>query len=199
MASSPHAGGNPLSRRRLLKIGGVVGATVAGGAWLAMRGGGDEHYRSLCPGAKPLVLSTKELGVLAAFCDRVCPAPSDAQPGARVIRVAERVDRELSFHTAKMRSDVQAALFVLEHGGWLHFSTTRFTRLSPDAQDAALTRMGIDGNEVERQVFSNLKLLALFFYYCDERTWKAMHYDGPFAARQAPEADSRLDAEAAHG
>jgi hypothetical protein len=198
MASSPHAGGNPLSRRRFLKVGGVVGVAVAGGAWLAMRGGGDEHYRSLCPGASPVVLSQKELGVLAAFCDRVCPAPSATQPGPRVVRVAERIDRELSFHTNTMRSDVKAALFVLEHGGWLHLSTTRFTRLSPDAQDAALTRMGIDGNELERQVFSNLKLLALFFYYCDERTWKAIHYQGPSAARKAPEADSRVG-EAAHG
>jgi hypothetical protein len=190
---------NPLSRRRFLKIGSVAAAALSGGAWLAMRGGGDEHYRGLCPGAAPRVLSVKELGVLAVFCERVCPEPGELQPGARVLRVAERIDKELSFHTAQMQSDVKAALLVLEHGGWLHLSTTRFTRLSERLQDTYLTRMGIDGHEVERQVFSNLKLLALFFYYCDPRTWKAMHYDGPLAAKKAPEADSSLDAEAAHG
>lgn len=196
--STPSQSGNPLSRRRFLKVGGVVGAALAGGTWLAMRGGGDEHYRSLCPGATPRVLSVKELGVLAALCDRVCPEPGAAQPGPRVVRVAERIDKELSFHTTKMQSDVKGALFVLEHAGWLHLSPTRFTRLGPAEQDAYLTRMGIEGNEIERQVFSNMKLLALFFYYVDERTWKAMHYEGPFAARKAPPADSNVS-EAAHG
>jgi len=190
---------NPLSRRRFLKVGGVAAAALAGGAWLLMRGGGDAHYRALCPGAAPRVLSTKELGVLAAFCERVCPAPGPSQPGARVLRIAERIDHELAFHTAQLQSDVKAALLLLEHGGWLHLSSTRFTRLSEAEQDACLARMGVEGNELERQVFSNLKLLALFFYYCDERTWQAMHYEGPFAARKAPEADSRVDAEAAHG
>jgi hypothetical protein len=190
---------NPLSRRRFLKIGTVAAAALSGGAWLAMRGGGDEHYRALCPGASPTVLSVKELGVLAAFCDRICPEPGSAQPGPRVVRVAERIDKELSFHTAQMQSDLKSALLVLEHGGWLHLSTTRFTRRSVSEQDAYLARMGVEGHEVERQVFSNLKLLALFFYYVDERTWKAVHYDGPFAAKKAPEADSRVDAEAAHG
>ncbi|MEW5738677.1 MAG: gluconate 2-dehydrogenase subunit 3 family protein [Myxococcota bacterium] len=189
---------NPMSRRRLLRVGGVVGAALAGGTWLVMRGGGDEHYRGLCPGAQPKVLSVKELGVLAAFCDRVCPAPSQSQPGPRVVRVAERIDKELSFHHAKMQSDVKAALLVLEHGGWLHLSATRFTRLPAEAQDSYLARMGVTGNEVERQVFASLKLLALFFYYVDERTWKAMHYDGPFAAKKAPPADSSL-AGGAHG
>lgn len=199
MSPGPKAPGNPLSRRRLLKVGGVAGAALAGGAWLVMRGGGDAHYRALCPGASPVVLSVKELGVLAAFCDRVCPQPGAAQPGPRVVRVAERLDKEFSFHTGKMRSDFKAALLVLEHGGWLHLSATRFTRLSPAAQDERLARMGVEGSEIERQVFSNLKLLALFFYYCDERTWKAMHYDGPFAQRKPPPADSSLPAEAPHG
>lgn len=190
--------GNPLSRRRLLRIGGLAGAALAGGSLLVMRGGGDEHYRSLCPGASPVVLSQKELGVLAALCDRVCPAPDQAHVGAQVVRVAERIDRELSFHTPKMQSDLKAALLVMEHGGLLHLSTTRFTRLSPEAQDAHLEAMMTGGSELERQVIGNLRLLALFFYYVDERTWAAIHYDGPFQPRKAPPADSRLP-ENTHG
>jgi len=180
---------NPLTRRRFLIAGGAVTGALAAGSALLMRGGGDAHYAGLVPGAQPRVLSLKELAVLAAFCDR---ALGDEEPGARTTRVAERIDKELSFHTPTMQSDVKSALLLLEHGGVLHLSSTRFTRLSAAEQDAYLTRMGIDGNALERQVFSNLKLLAVFFHYCDERTWKGIHYEGPFQPRRAPEADSRL-------
>ncbi|MDP1825180.1 MAG: gluconate 2-dehydrogenase subunit 3 family protein [Archangium sp.] len=183
---------NPLTRRRFLVAGGVVGAALAAGSALLMRGGGDAHYASLLPGATPRVLSRKELGVLAAFCDRACPPEGEDDPGPRKTRVAERIDKELTFHTPKMQADVKAALLLLEHGGVLHLQSTRFTRLPADEQDAYLTRMGIDGNALERQVFANLKLLAIFFHYCDERTWKGIHYEGPFAARKAPAADSRV-------
>lgn len=198
MSAPGPASGNPLSRRRLLRIGGIAGAALAGGAWLVMRGGGDEHYTGLCPGAAPVVLSVKELGVLAALCERVCPAADEAHVGAKVVRVAERIDRELAFHTPKMQADLKGALLVMEHGGLLHLSATRFTRLSPEAQDARIEAMMTSGSELERQVIGNLRLLALFFYYVDERTWAAIHYDGPFQPRKAPPADSRLP-EARHG
>lgn len=182
---------HPLARRRFLAVGVVGGAALAAGGWLAARGGGEAHYASLCPGARPRVLDVKELGVLAAFCARVCPEPGSAHPGPAAVRVAERIDRELSFHTAKLRADVRAAIFLLEHGGWLHAAPTRFTRLGGPEQDAYLRRMGVDGRELERQVFSNLRLLALFFYYVDDRTWGAIGYNGPFVPRMAPPADSR--------
>jgi hypothetical protein len=158
-----------------------------------MRGGGDEQYLALTPGATPRVLSPKALGVLSALCVRVCPAPAPGHPGAAALRVAERVDSELRFHTPKFRGDVEAALLLVEHGGLLHGEATRFTRRPPEAQDAYLTRMGLGGTALERQAFASLKLLALFFYYVDERTFPAMHYDGPFQPRKAPEADSRLE------
>ena len=169
-----------------------MGGALAAGSALLMRGGGDEHYRSLIPGATPRVLSLKELGVLAAFCDRALPSPGDDDPGPRATRVAERIDKELSFHTPTMQGDVKSAILLLEHGGVLHLQSTRFTRLSADEQDAYLTRMGIDGSALERQVFANLKLLAVFFHYCDDRTWKGIHYEGPFQPRKAPLADSRV-------
>ncbi len=183
---------NPLSRRRFLVTGGLMSGALVVAAGFFMRGGGDAHYASLLPGATPEVLSLKELGVLAAFCDRVCPQRSESEPGPRETRVAERIDRELGFHTLQMQSDVKAALLLLEHGGVLHFDATRFTRLSPHAQDAWLQRMAVDGNALERQVFGNLKLLSVFFHYCDERTWKGVRYDGPFQPRKAPPADSRV-------
>jgi hypothetical protein len=187
---------NPLTRRRLLQVGGLAGGALALGSLVLMRGGGEAHYRAFAPGAAPELLSFKELGVLAAFCERICPPPDAQHPGARALRVAERIDRELTFHPPKLQEDVKAALLVVEHGGLLHGSSTRFTRLGEPERDAVLQRMAVEGNEIERQVLSSLKLLALFFYYCDDATWPAIHYDGPFAARKAPEADSRLEARA---
>lgn len=191
---------SPFSRRRFLKLGGVAGAALAGGAWLFMRGGGDEWYRSLLPaGAKPTVLSEKELAVLTAFCDAVLPAKDEQHPGPRDARIAERIDLELGFHHAKMVADFKAALFLLEHAGALHLSATRFTRLARDDQERRLESMATRGNELERMVVSQLKLLAVFFYYCDPRTWKAIHYEGPFAAKKAPPADSNPFAREAAG
>ena len=89
-----------------------------------------------------------------------------------------------------MQRDVELALQALEHGGVLHFSTTRFTQLPPEKQDARLQKMA-DGIEVERQVFNSLKELTLFFFYCDERSWKGIGYDGPQGIkRKRPLADS---------
>lgn len=149
-------------------------------------------YSSLIPSsAKPMTLSEKELAVLFAFCDRLLP-DVEGQPTAREARIAERIDKELSFHTPKMQSDVKAALLLVEHGGILHLSGSRFTRLSPEEQDAHLGRM-TQGRELERQAFTGLRTLAMFFYYCDERTWKNIGYVGPLMPRRKPEADSSLE------
>ena len=155
-----------------------------------MRGSG-EHYRRLLGGAAPVVLSVKELAVLIAVVDRLLPAT----PGwlsARDARVAERIDRELTFHTRKFQGDVKAALLVLEHGGLAHGRGTRFSKLRPEAQDARLAEAA-SGNQLERQAFSALKVLASFFYHCDERTWSSIHYEGPLVQTASPpEADSRV-------
>lgn len=184
---------SPLSRRRFLQFGGVGGALLASGAGLVLRGGGSAHYRSLHPsGLTPQNLSDKAFGVLCVFCDRVLPAKDPADPGrpdAREGRIAERIDRELAFHTPKIQRDVELALQFLEHGGLLHLSTTRFTQLGPPQQDALLQKLA-EGIEVERQVFASIKMLAVFFFYADDRSWKGIGYEGPQVARKRPPADS---------
>jgi hypothetical protein len=181
----------PLSRRGFLRTSALGGAALAAGSGLLMQGCGG-HYASLLPTtAKPFVLSEKELAVLHAFVDRVLP-DAPGRPTAREARIAERIDKELSFHQEKMQADMKNALFVVEHGGWAHFSPTRFTKRTPEEQDRYLERMTV-GGDIERQVMSQLKLIAIFFYYCDERTWASIHYEGPMVKIPAPpEADSAL-------
>lgn len=185
---------SPLSRRRFLQLGGVGGALFALGGLLVARGGGRAHYRALAPvGFRPLIFSDKAFGVLCVLCDRVLPAKDPADPNrpdALEARIAVRIDKELTFHTPRMRRDVELALLFLEHGGLLHVSTTRFTRLSPEDQDGLLQKM-LEGNSFERQAINALKVLALFFYYADDRTWKGIHYAGPQGLkRKPPPADS---------
>ncbi len=173
----------------------MTGALLATGTALALRGGGAEYYRSLHPkGVTPKNLSEKAFATLCVFCQRVLPAkdPADpARPDALEARIAERIDLEIAFHTPKMQRDLELALLWLEHGALLHFSTTRFTHLSPERQDALLQKMA-GGIEYERQVFTALKMLAVFFFYSDERSWKGIGYDGPpGTARKRPPADSK--------
>jgi len=181
--------GSPLTRRRLLQLSGGATVALAAGSWLSMRGSAS-HYRKLVGDAKPAVLSVKELAVLFAVVDRLLPA----EPGwltAREARVAERIDRELSFHTRKFQGDVKAALLVVEHGGLARGQLTRFSKLDQADQDARLQRMA-EGQDLERQAVSALKVFASFFYYCDERTWPSIHYQGPLVQTASPpEADSR--------
>jgi len=186
----PERTGSPLTRRRLLQLSGGATAALAAGSWLSMRGSA-AHYRKLAGDAKPAVLSVKELAVLFAVVDRLLPA----EPGwltAREARVAERIDRELGFHTRKFQGDVQAALLVVEHGGLARGQFTRFSKLTEEEQDARLQRMA-EGQDLERQALSALKIFAYFFYYCDERTWPSIGYAGPLVqTASAPEADSRV-------
>ncbi len=180
---------SPLSRRRFLQVGGVASAAFAFGGLLVARGGGRGHYLALAPQhVRPLILSDKAFGVLCVFCDRVLPATG---PGAREARIAERIDKELTFHAPRMQKDVELALLFLEHGALLHLSTARFTRLEPKEQEALIQQL-LEGAQWERQAVNALKVLAQFFYYADERTWAGIHYDGPQGiARTAPPADSR--------
>lgn len=183
--------GSRLTRRRLLQLSGLAGLALAGGAALFMWGG-SERYRRLLPArAKRWVLSEKELAVLFVLLDRLFPE-EPGWPSPREVRLAERIDKELSFHPPQMQRDVKAGLLLVEHGELLRFSGTPFTRLPPAEQYARLDRMAL-GTSLERQAFSGLKLMAHFFYYCDEGTWTSIHYEGPLVqVASPPEADSRL-------
>lgn len=172
-------------------MGGLVGATLAGGSALLMWGGGDRSRALLPEGFRPVSLTEKEAAVLFALVDRLIPDAPGALP-VRDARIAERIDRELTFHPPQMTRDVKTALLLIEYGGLLHLSGTRFTHLSAEARDRRLEQM-FDGLDVERQALVGLKVMATFFYYCDERTWTQIQYEGPLVSIPSPpEADSRV-------
>ena len=186
---SPPAAARSLTRRGFLVASTATLSALSAGCAAVMRVDSDAYRAyALTPG---VVLSQKELAVLTALCDRMVP-DHPPMPSVRDVGVAASIDRELAFHGEKLTSDVQAALFVLEHDGIAHLSTSRFTALTDDAKDERLVAMA-QGNEIERQVVTGLRILVLFFYYADERTWPHIHYEGPLVPKRSPPlADSRV-------
>lgn len=181
------------SRRGFLFGSAAVLGALAAGAAVIMRRSDPEYQAILGPAVTPLLLSVKELAVLTVLVDRLLP-DRPPFPTAREVGVARRIDKELTFHGDKLASDTRAGLFVLEHGGVLHGGPRPFTSLAVDEQDARLVAMS-QGSDIERQIVNGLRILALFFYYADERTWRHIGYDGPLipeSQRTPPLADSRV-------
>src|SRR5437899_1780898 len=117
------------SRRGFLVGSASLLGALAAGAALTMRSlsGASLEYRALLRDAigerAPSVLSEKELAVLVAVVDAMIP-DRDGAPSAREVGVALRIDSELRFQGEKLVRDVKSALFVVEHGGVLHASTS---------------------------------------------------------------------------
>ncbi|MBI5498530.1 MAG: gluconate 2-dehydrogenase subunit 3 family protein [Deltaproteobacteria bacterium] len=178
------------TRRGLLRMGAGTAAVLSAGSSLFLsRCNG--HYDALVPaGQQPRVLSGKQFAVLATFVDCILP-DEPGWPTAVETRVALRIDHELAFHHDQLVDDFRAALYLVEYGDFLHGGFTRFTRMTQPERDAHLHRMQ-RGWSLEKQAFINLRLLAVFFHYTDERTWQHIGYAGPmFPVASRPPADNR--------
>jgi hypothetical protein len=180
----------PLDRRGFLKVSAAAAGALSAGSALLMSGC-DSHDEALIPrGARPTVLTLREFAVLGAFVDRIV-SPEPGWPTAEDTQLAQRIDRELKFHQAKMIEDTRQALLLIEFGGVLHLEFTRFTRMDAAGRDARLADMST-GNGLEKQAFISLRLIAVFFHYTDERTWPHIGYAGPpVLAAKPPPADNR--------
>jgi hypothetical protein len=150
------------------------------------------HYTALLPsGARPRTLSAKELAVLCVFCSRVV-GDAAGTVSSETTQVALRIERELEFHHQKMVEDIKASLLLVEHGGLIHGSFTRFTRQDEAAQHQRLLDMTSSSVELERAAFAALRLMAVFFHYTDEKTWPGIGYAGPLVpVPSPPPADNR--------
>jgi hypothetical protein len=60
---------------------------------------------------------------------------------------------------------------------------SRFTALSPAAQDRVLASLERSPYDLLRAGFDGLKALVFMGYYRDARTWGIVGYDGPLVRR----------------
>lgn len=201
MSASRITGGAPnraglrvdfLARREFLRraVGGPAALAIA--SWLPSGCGG---YQELVPSPQRANLQffdEKEFAIFQAVARRVVP-DEEGWPSVDEVGVVAVIDEELASWRnepalSPVLDDLKLLLRLVEHGTWLDGHASRFTRLTPEAQDDVLASWDGSSIEVRRVGFQALKNLVVFAYYDDERTFAQLSYAGPWhkTTPQAP-------------
>lgn len=164
----------PRDRREFLK------KSVAGAVLLGSAGFLAQCQRRVTPAPRPegvTVFEAREFETLRAFCQTVLPAADT--PAAQA--VPYRIDREIGHWSAKNQAEVKSLLALLEGGtryflyGWRPFSG-----LSADEGQDYLHGWESSRFDFRRQAFQALRMMAFFYFYSQDETWKVIGYDGPW-------------------
>lgn len=184
--ASRHAGlrADFLARRDFLRRAAGGTAALAVASWLPS---GCAGYQELVPEAQRANLQffdEKELAIFQAVARRVVP-DEEGWPSVDEVGVAMAIDEELASWRnepplAPVLDDLKLLLRLVEHGTWLDGHASRFTRLTPEAQDEVLASWDSSSIEVRQVGFQALKNLVMFAYYDDERTFARLSYAGPW-------------------
>jgi len=131
------------------------------------------------------VLTAGEYAIVWAAADAFVPRGGAFALGAADLDLAGRIDRFLASQDPAVVKGLRGALVILEYGGGpLAGRLGRFSRMDADDRAAVLhalpRRFGIAG-----QVYSGLKQLCLFLFYCADESWPGIGYDGPWLGREA--------------
>jgi hypothetical protein len=168
-----------ISRRSFLRAGLIGGALLGGAALVGRRLTG---YTLDADTARQLrVLSPKEYVILAAAARRIVVPDGDDAPSPDAVGCALRVDTYLARLPPPVQREVRALLQLFEHGSAV---SSRFTRMAPRQQDAALSAWETSPFTLKRRGFQALRTLAFLGYFADERTWPLIGYTGPMLPRR---------------
>lgn len=130
------------------------------------------------------VLSPWQFVVVEHAARRIACPDHPSAPSPDDVAVAGYVDSALADMSAVVQRDFGRLLAYLEHLSPLPLGLgSRFTRLSPAAQDRVLTSMEESREDLIRGGFGGLKSLVMMGYYRDPRTWAMLGYDGPLIGR----------------
>jgi hypothetical protein len=173
------------SRRRVLQAG-VAAALVLGGsavAFVRTRGYDLPADRALQAFAPWQFIVVQHAARRIAAPDR---SGDPSIPGADLLDVAGFVDAWVARMDARVRRDLRRFLAYLEHLAPVAAGhRSRFTRLSPSAQDEVLASVESSSTDLLRAGFDGLRSLVFMGYYRDPRTWSLVGYDGPLIHRPA--------------
>lgn len=179
------------SRRRFLVLGGA-GALALGAAGIGLsllaRG------YALRPGEVALGLGVKELCIARAIVEALLPG-GDGMPSGLELSVHQRIDEQVWAAEPALRSDMRAALQLLEHAPPLFGVFHRLTALSPGERVEVLQRMQRSKREVFVQAATAFKQLSHMLYYASPEVWTAIGYDGPWVKAARPPESARRYAE----
>jgi hypothetical protein len=124
-----------------------------------------------------LVFDAPQFKTLTGFCQGVLPA-SETQ-AARA--VPYRIDAEVSHWSPKDQAQVKSLLVLIENGPrYFFFNWRPFVRLAPSERQEYLRGWESSRFGFRRQAFQALRMLAQFYFYSQDETWKAISYDGPW-------------------
>ncbi len=170
------------SRRRLLHLGLVGSALLAGAAVLGRSASGYVLPRGV---REPTSLSVREVVIVAAVVERICATDAPDAPTPDGYAIASWIDAYIAGLDASPRRDLSSLFTLLENGSSLfRFGATRFSHMSPDEQDRTLADWSSSRLDVRRQGFQALRALAFLGYYRDDRTFAQLGYPGPMVARR---------------
>lgn len=174
-----------LTRRRLLQTGFGGALVLAFGAVLPT---GCARYSPIERELR--FLTRKEYAVVTQAAVRILGLPDDARDS-----LGGFIDGLLAELPPTSQGQARLMLRVVEHGTHLFdLKPRRFTRLSPDEQDAYLRGWMESTLGARRVIFRALKTLAALGYYAQDESFASIGYDGPWLGRI--EASPRVSHEA---
>lgn len=163
------------NRREFLKKSLAGTLLLASAAFLARCSRRQETSRP----AGLLILNGEEFKTLAAFSAAVLPGLGPSVPP--VTAVPHRIDREISQWTPKNQSQVKSLLALIENGTrYFFFSWRPFSELALRERQDYLHEWENSRLAFRRQAFQALRMMAFFYFYSQDETWKAIGYDGPW-------------------
>lgn len=134
--------------------------------------------------AGALVLTPHDAEILTAVVTRMVFTGTNDQPPVTETGAIETIDRALSQLEASVQSQLRWLLTAVQWGPLLfEFKLKTFTALSAEDQDRHLRDWATSRWQTRRLAFRALKNLSMLGYYSQDATWKAIHYDGPWAPR----------------
>ena len=179
MADAPRTG-----RRTWLKLGLLGSGLLAlGGGVAAWFSRGYEAF--LSSDDRPIALSTKEYAVVVQLVAALLPE-SEGFPSGVALRVPQRVDEELWAASEKQRTQIRQGLELLGHLPLAKGRSARFTRLPVGEREAFFEELLASDVDALRQLSLALRQLLHLAYYGNERTWRAMRYEGPLGLAEKP-------------
>src|SRR5262245_23138278 len=168
------------TRRRFVR------ATLLGSALLGLAGVVGRHLSGYAldetTARKLRAMTPKEYLIFRAAARRILAGDAADAPSPDTLDVALRADAYLAKLDPALRRECRALFHLLEHGGSLR---GRFTRLSPEAQDAVLTGWERSSLTVRRQGLQALRSLAFFAYYSHDSSWRLLGYSGPMLPKKS--------------
>lgn len=164
-------------RREFLKKS-LAGTLLLGSAGFLARC----NRARIAPSGELASLDAREFVTLQAFCETVLPVSESVKN--QVASAPLRIDREISLWSSKNRGQIKSLLALLENGTrYFFFSWRTFSELPQAERERYLRDWEESRFEFRREAFQALRMMAFFFFYSQEATWKALGYDGPWVKR----------------